>query len=393
MFDLATDTSHDQVQHLADEIAHATQFLAGSRVAVCMASSVNALAAYIALTQHCQTLACPPNIPNEHNFLSQCCAVVRDHGPGVELVPDVWLVLLNNNNSINNAGMTFFSSGTTNAPREIFISNSVLKDYISVDYQIGLAPTKDETMYFGLPIHHGWGFSTIWIAWNAGRQIYIKPWTNGREQIIRADAIADYIVAPKALMKVQKFKQLTNTKRICICGVGIPHEDKLVMADKLGVPIMDEYGQTEINGVSMQDYTNWQNPGVGIPYCDNKIEDGMLWLKPTWLGEWVNTKDLAEYGHDEQVIIKGRADLSLVTDRGRFLSEDIESALRTQLGVDQCLLVPNRTINKFDCYYQGSATETDVVDYIKTICGSTHIINQIKQADIKEDFLGKVSLK
>ena len=126
---------------------------------------------------------------------------------------------------------------------------------------------------------------------------------------------------------------------------------------------------------------------------DNKIEDGMLWLKPTWLGEWVNTKDLAEYGHDEQVIIKGRADLSLVTDRGRFLSEDIESALRTQLGVDQCLLVPNRTINKFDCYYQGSATETDVVDYIKTICGSTHIINQIKQADIKEDFLGKVSLK
>lgn len=195
-----------------------------------------------------------------------------------------------------------------------------------------------------------------------------------------------------------KFK-LENIKVIC-SGEYLSDDLRMEAEQNLGCKVHDTYGATEVwTTISFQDDPETKDAGEILPGVETRIVDGELLIKhpvqatgywndpdltrKVFQKDWVATGDAVKI-IDNRIKFLGRVD-DMIKIKGTFVSPlDIEDAIKTFPGVDECVVVLDnsdaiQTLVAKVKFNRVGVTVPALRKYLRTILPSDKIPNHIDQ--------------
>jgi acyl-coenzyme A synthetase/AMP-(fatty) acid ligase len=403
MFEIERQITYQELQAWQNHIASMLLPWAGRSVVISLPVGPEAFAAYLGAKD---VVVGIPMAPKEQIQVLEtmlhwdCPAALVGFKPSsdiasINIMPGVWLISIETASpGVQEPGLCLLTTGTTGAAKSIKIPQSKFEAHWNMSVDNGYRADSSDTLFLGLPLWTCMGFTTAWIAYQARAKTIFKAYRVVRGQLVDAFNTCDVVACGIGLLRVSRIQPVQG-KRLVVTGPGLSHERKLELAEQLKVPILYQYGATEVTTISQQDITNWYRPGNGVPKTEHRITaNGTMEVWCRREGSWWDSQDLVRIEEDGQLSVIGRTIFSSIrTLAGSINLNNVKSDLLKKGIVDDAefILVPNDNEYRIGFVYRGSQNKNNLKKLLKMYNHDVNFVDwMVHEEKIRRNEIGKI---
>ena len=231
------------------------------------------------------------------------------------------------------AAVVIGTSGTTGAPKEIFLSSQAL-----------LSSARASNAFVGAKAGDTWSL-LLPLTHVAAVNVFVRAFELGTIPVDLRDHSGEYprvnftAIVPTQLFRAlngddQLLKHLQGAQKVLVGGAALSNAIRN-QATAAGIKVVTTYGMSETSGGCVYNGEILEGTEVEVRGGSIFVRGSILALNLDLLDGWFETKDLGEFIHEKLVVI-GRSDDVIISGGENLSLNSVESILNENFSDIQC---------------------------------------------------------